>query len=198
MPTGYTHKIGEGQSFDDFIWGCARAMGALISMRDEPADAPIPKEIGSSDIYKKKAEELGEKITKLQLMTAEEILFTIDLENIERKIEADKSKKRERALFKSYHDMKEKVSEWIPPTDGHVEFKDFMLQQINSSIKWDCGYSHEYTLVEPDAKAWYDKQFELLNEDWKYYIKKMDEEEERNKGKNLWVKQLRDSLTIKE
>lgn len=194
MPTGYTSKIGDGQNFDDFIWGCARAMGALVSMRDEPADAPIPEKIGKNDYYSKELEKAGEKITKLQLMTAEEILLLIDMENIEKKIEADKSRKKEEALRKSYNNMLDKVIKWIPPTNDHAEFKSFMIQQIKDSIKWDCGYSSEFVPIEEDAKAWYDREFKRLNDDWKYYTEQLEKEEARNKSRNLWIKQLRDSL----
>ena len=48
MPTGYTAKIADGQTFEEFILSCARAFGALVEMRDEPADAPIPEEFKPS------------------------------------------------------------------------------------------------------------------------------------------------------
>ena len=43
MPTGYTAPIKDGISFNDFMWGCARAFGALIMMRDDPPGTPIPE-----------------------------------------------------------------------------------------------------------------------------------------------------------
>jgi hypothetical protein len=36
MPTGYTAAIKDGISFEKFVWDCARGMGALVMMRDEP------------------------------------------------------------------------------------------------------------------------------------------------------------------
>lgn len=44
MPTGYTAPIYEGKqiTFPEFAMQCARAFGALIDMRDDPMDSPIP------------------------------------------------------------------------------------------------------------------------------------------------------------
>ena len=44
MPIGYTSKLHDGdQPFNEFIMSCARAFGALVTMRDDPNDAPIPE-----------------------------------------------------------------------------------------------------------------------------------------------------------
>jgi hypothetical protein len=45
MPTGYTAPIADGMTFEQFALGCARAFGALVTMRDEPSDAPIPERL---------------------------------------------------------------------------------------------------------------------------------------------------------
>ena len=42
MPTGYTAGILEGETFEQYALQCAKAFGALVMMRDEPSDAPIP------------------------------------------------------------------------------------------------------------------------------------------------------------
>lgn len=42
MPTGYTADIAKGISFERFALECARAFGATILMRDEPAGTEIP------------------------------------------------------------------------------------------------------------------------------------------------------------
>ena len=52
MPTGYTARLCDGeQTFKDFAMLCARACGALIEMREDPMDAPIPEKIKRSSYY---------------------------------------------------------------------------------------------------------------------------------------------------
>jgi len=62
MPTGYTNCIKDGVTFEQFVWKCARAMGALVMMRDEPSNAPIPVKFEPSNYY---AEEVAKAKAKL-------------------------------------------------------------------------------------------------------------------------------------
>jgi hypothetical protein len=49
VPTGYTATLNHGeQTFPDFALHCARAFGALVSLRDESSDTPIPEVIEPS------------------------------------------------------------------------------------------------------------------------------------------------------
>lgn len=72
MPTGYTYPVCEGKitEFPDFALSCARAFGALISMREEPMDAPLPDEIAAStNYYDQKIEESQKRLGEVQAMT---------------------------------------------------------------------------------------------------------------------------------
>src|SRR5882762_3281786 len=52
MPTGYTSRLHDGeQTFEEFLWTCARGMGAFVTMRDAPLDAPLPDEFGPQTSY---------------------------------------------------------------------------------------------------------------------------------------------------
>lgn len=50
MATGYTHPVAEGTvtDFATFALDCARAFGALITIRDDPPGTPIPDEFTPS------------------------------------------------------------------------------------------------------------------------------------------------------
>jgi len=50
MPTGYTLDLYDGKNitFKEFVMKCAGAFGALISMKDESLDAPIPEHLEPS------------------------------------------------------------------------------------------------------------------------------------------------------
>lgn len=51
MPTGYTADLHDGKdvTFDQFVKQCARGMGALVTLRDAPWDAPLPERFEPSD-----------------------------------------------------------------------------------------------------------------------------------------------------
>ena len=77
MPTGYTAAIKDGISFNEYALSCARAFGALIMMRDEPADAPIPDEFKPSDYHFKKIEEAKAELARLRAMSPDEAVSQI-------------------------------------------------------------------------------------------------------------------------
>lgn len=53
MATGYTYELIDKPetTFEAFALRCSRAFGALIEMREESADAPIPTEIKPSTYH---------------------------------------------------------------------------------------------------------------------------------------------------
>jgi hypothetical protein len=69
MTTGYTAAIANDITFNDFAMRCARAMGALVMMRDEPFDAPIPERFEPSDYHIKKIADASARLLELQAMS---------------------------------------------------------------------------------------------------------------------------------
>lgn len=74
MPTGYTHKVQEGTitEFKDFALSCARAFGALITMRDDPMDATIPDVIEPDGYYAECVAERKSEFERLQSMSVDQ------------------------------------------------------------------------------------------------------------------------------
>ena len=72
MPTGYTAAIADGVTFEQFALNCARAFGALIDMRDEPSDAPIPERFEPSNYHEKKIAEINDELVRLKEMSQDE------------------------------------------------------------------------------------------------------------------------------
>jgi len=58
MPTAYTSFVADNENFTfpEFAMLCAREFGALISMRDEPLDTPVPERFEPDDFYRKQYE----------------------------------------------------------------------------------------------------------------------------------------------
>ena len=196
MPTGYTAKLmEEGQTFQEFIMGCARAFGALIEMRDEPSNATIPDKFEPSGFYAKRLIESTEKLAWLQSMTpSEQESFGQSEKNATIKREWAWLEKA-RAEDGRLKNMAAQVREWIPPTPGHQELKNFMLQQIDVSkngldyIKTSIANAEKKPAIEyyTDAVSAEAMSIERAT-------KEGAEEIERANSRTEWVKQLRESI----
>ena len=195
MATGYTAAIKDGISFEEFTMSCARAFGALVTMRDDPQGAEIPKFEVSTYHQDRLIEGKAE------------ILSVGHMSSIQRQQAADQSYIDACAvnqnlidecvsLRKSYEAMLKLVVAWHPPTDAHAGLKKFMVEQIEQSIEHDCDVSYwqERELVHLSGKAWASKQLASLRKSIEYHKKKHDEEVERVNERNKWVRELRGSL----
>lgn len=198
MPTGYTHKLyaGEDQSFEDFVWSCARGMGALILMRDDPADAPIPERFEPSSYHVEALAKAEADLAVFEAMTdAEQVEMFIaeGAANVAARI-AEKRKRRE--MSDRYEAMLWQVQTWEPPTDDHVRFKEFMIEQLKSSIDFDCHPGSDvYPGRLPDRiEDWYAERLKSLRWSVEYHRKALAEEIERTEDRNRWVGALRESL----
>lgn len=196
MPTGYTAQIADGITFNEFIMSCARAFGALVTMRDSPSDAPIPECFKPSNYHKNNIRKTEEGIAELKAMTIPAAMrkakkaYQDEIKNIEKEIQ------EKTELRAKYEEMLGKVKAWIPPTSDHIELKKFMVDQITSSIKFDCNTDY-YTRQKPKeltGKEWKEQEFQKRLRDLDYHKKGHIEEVQRVEGRNIWVKQLRESL----
>lgn len=196
MPTGYTAAVADGITFEQFVLRCSRAMGALILMRDEPMDAPIPDRFEPSDYHQKKIEEATALIAKLDGMDGEEVetLASEDFD-AEMKRYTDRIAK-DRDLRGKYEAMLGQVQAWTPPTKDHEGFKTFMVKQLQESIEFDCNerYYDERRPQKKTGEQWLDEQIANARRDIEYHTKNHAEEVERTEGRNAWLEALRGSL----
>lgn len=199
MPTGYTAELMEkGQPFDKFVLGCARAMGALIMMRDESQDTPIPEKFEVSDFNARRMEEGARELGGLEGMTEDQreafgrgsVELEIDVCGARR----DESRREDARLA----EMKVKVLGWAPPTKDHEHFKEFMLDQLkistNNSDEYYLKRIDELEKVIPNAIQRHVEKVEQAKQGIENCKKSQAEEEERVKGRNEWVSALRGSL----
>ena len=198
MPTGYTDCIKDDISLRDFILRCSRAMGALIMMRDESTDTPIPERFEPSDYHAKKLVSLEKELADLKSMeiTAADAAATKEYEE---DVSNNEKYIRQNLLLKGrYSKMLSAVKSWEPPTKEHFGLKSFMQEQIESSIKFDCGtdYYSEQGFTKLTGQQWKEKRLKELLKDLSYHTHENDEEVSRTEGRNLWIKQLRESLPI--
>ena len=198
MPTGYTAKLVEnGQSFPEFVMGCARAFGALIEMRDESADAPIPHEFKPSTYHADRLTEIRTELLRLQDMGNDErIAFgrAAKEEDIARNREYIRKTEEENARLA---EMESQVKAWEPPTSEHQELKKFMLQQLFIS-KSITEYSQKglATVLAKSPGTYYSDAVLSAENSISYHTEHLEDDVVRAKDRTNWVKQLRESLAV--
>lgn len=199
MPSGYTSKIYEGKKVtkEEFILNCARAFGALIDMRDEPLDKEIPKEIKPNPYYLNQKEKMEKELEELQELSPKVIQQLID-EEYEQQVSYRQKRIAELQELKTrYESLLSEVNEWTPPTEEHVNLKDFCIKQLKESIDFDCGSLTRYetqTIEKQNVEQWLSERKESLKKDISYYQTQWEEELQRSKERNDWVQSLYQSL----
>lgn len=199
MPTGYTADITDKTTLAEFTLRCARNFGALILMRDDPMDAPIPK-FQPSEYHVKALEDAQSRLAAAKEMTAEQAAEQVPKYNTDARTNRERQRTERDTLRGNYRRMIAMVEGWQPPTADHVNLKKFMLQQLKESIEWDCpddgGEFSErcYPNFSGTLSDWIAKAQSSAAHDVEYHAKELAEEVERTNQRNRWVKQLRDSL----
>ncbi len=211
MATGYTDKIAKNPNytFKEFAMQCARAFGPCIMMRDDSHDVEITtKKLVDDSTYNKSML----KAAKDELKQLEAVSWTSDI--FQKKITKEREKSKElilgyleeaRTTRKRYETMLEQVNAWTPPTEDHVNFKKFMISQIDESIRFDC---HEESYLE-SLKEFekpinflyrYEEEVDCLERQIKRKEEQLSKQKENNDGRVKWVSDLCDSLglTLKE
>jgi len=194
MATGYTMDIAKGITFEKFALNCARAFGACVTMREESLNTPIPDEFEISTYHRDQIK-IDEGNLKLINQLTDETIEDMARGSLDKAIrEYNKDVGRREKLLIKYKVMLKKVNAWKPPSKKHVEYKEFMIKQITSSMDWDCRIDTDDYPKKQTGKQY--KAAEIQNLLWsiKYHTKSYKEEVERVNGQNLWIKQLRDSL----
>lgn len=197
MPTGYTADIAKGITFEQFTLNCARAFGALITMRDDPSDTPIPEEFKPRTEYHDKAlKEAKVELLKLEVLTPTEAKYKAK-EEYDKEVESRaKDLKENQVLMSKYKAMLKQVRAWKPPTPDHSELKNFMVQQIKSSIDHDGhgSYYENNPVILLSGEDWRKQEIARVKRSITYHTKERKEEVERCQGRTQWVKDLRASL----
>jgi len=196
MPSGYTSELYDGkpQTFEQFVLQCARAFGATIMQRDDPWDAPLRLPKPSTDYSAERLAQAQNELDRFRGMPAE--LVEIEAEesylaalDAWKKAEKDKRDREER-----YRNMLADVMGWVPPTAEHEGLKEFMIQQLEESIRFDCSVWDPP--VRKTADEYRAEKIESAERDIRYHTKSMAEEIERTNGRRGWITDLAESLGV--
>jgi hypothetical protein len=194
MPTGYTADIAKGITFEQYALNCARAFGALILMRDDPSSTPIPERFEPSDYHIKAMASAKEDLARYDAMSRDDANAAAVEDYL---AEVDRHEKRiteATELRNKYNAMLAQVVQWQPPTADHVKYKEFMIEQLRSSIDFDCNTDY-YTKPERlTGSEWLAQRITKARESVAYHEREHAQEVERTENRNGWIKALRDSL----
>lgn len=201
MPTGYTADVGDGKitEFADFTLTCARGFGALVMLRDHNQSIEATRTyieekayLGKSGYYEREIENAAARLAELEAMTDEEALAAAQARADEvTASNADYDAKKD-ATRQRYEDMLAKVEAWEPPTDGHVEFKAFMVEQLRGSIDFDCS---PFAMTVPEVSlSEHRREIARQRDRIAHAERQIEEERARNEGRVAWVSALLDSV----
>jgi hypothetical protein len=204
MPTGYTAGVVDGtiKTFKDFAKSCMRAFGATVHMRDEPLSNGYRKRIPDSYYYDN-LKEAKKNLSDLETLPDQHFIDK-EHKSIKEDIRHYSKKVKEIKEIKERLDvMIAETSEWVPPTEDHVEFKNFMIKQLQDTLERDGDASYWENLLEESYKK-LESPIDLdsikkdLRESYEYDVetrqKRLDEEIERCESANEWVDKLLKSV----
>lgn len=202
MATGYTHQLlkNPNMTFQEFALICSRAMGALVMMRDDDSDAPIPTSFKPSDFHVKSLRSVHGKMGRLTQLTGsqkENFARKNILRDIKYHLEAIEEAK---VAAKVYTRMLNEVQKWNAPSKDHEGMKKFMEEQITSSIGYDADPKYHYEALAKYAKFtsknWMKEYRAKLQWELDYHTKEQKQEVERANVRTKWIQNLFTSIGL--
>jgi len=196
MPTGYTVALLEDDlDFPQFALRCARAFGALFTLRDESLDAPLPTAIAPS-IYSFDAAETGRKrLAELRALNEEEKLRWGEKEKAAEIIRLEEILGKDTKENHILDAMMDKVRRWKFPTEEHRGLQEFMLDQCRiSRHDLACWQSRLDETRKKPSLRFYTEAVSKARKDIVYYRQEHEQEILRTEGHNQWLSDLRRSL----
>ena len=196
MPTGYTSKLHDGeQSFEAYVWGCARAFGAAVLMRDEPSNVPITEDRITESYYEPKLCRDQAAMVEWASTTQEARRALYD-SWVATTLANNKKHEDERVARRArYQATLNKARAWVPPSAEHVKFREFLIEQLTTSIDFDCSV---YTTEVIGFVEWCDARGTELKRSIAYTEAEVVKERERNESRIRWVRDLKDSIPMPE
>jgi hypothetical protein len=199
MSSGYTARVKEGISFEEFAIDCSRAFGALIHLRDEPMErsvtlrrSSIPSYHANQLVYAK------QELDKLEKMSLEDAALQSEKSWEEQEADRQKTLVEKAVLLQKYQVILASAEAWIPPTPEHENMKKFMIEQLTSSIEWDCSTSYyDDPAVKETPEEWLANQIVNAKSLVEYHEEHLQQDIDDAKRSDEWVDKLCESLNIR-
>lgn len=144
MATGYTHPVKDGEitTLSAFIARCAPAV--IYQMRDYTAGAPIPQ-VDAQDMLRAQARLTDAELEVDHWTTASghELAAARDEHAAEWLAHLKEANQQNQDTLSRYTRMRTQVRAWEPPPELEG-LRDFMMGQLDESIKWDTTAPDDY------------------------------------------------------
>jgi hypothetical protein len=195
MPTGYTCKVQDGSilTLRDFAMLCVRAMGVCITLRDSD-NAEIPERFEPRTSYHDDALAKARALwAEVDALTPEECDARAAAEHEAAVAQLDRWRAETEVHEGRYTAMLEKVRAWNP--GGELAgLRSFMSQQLEESIKFDCGRSYGDPPKRLTGQEWREKTIDRCHRDIGYHAGEREKEIERVESRNRYLAALRAAL----
>lgn len=193
MPTGYTSIFTERDvTFREYALRCARAFGACILQRDDNIEEP-PKHREEASFYQESVDSDMRELDRFLSLTREQQVAELEAKAEETRRYRAKSQAERAVLEVRLREVLGQVSAWKAPTADHENYKKFMIEQINSTLDFDCGHRDYFDPTKVKAET-PEEHLAQLKSSLERSIQSRDEERERCKQANDWIDALYASL----
>lgn len=194
MPTGYTATLAQGeQSIEDFIKDLARGMGFCISMRDEPFNAPLPKQFEYSSYHPECLNKAKSRLDELRKMTAEGRAKQADEASAHEQTGFYDRAQSRSAQAARYREMLDALNNWKPEHDAIQSLKTFGISQLSESMRFDI-----YPMGDPPPTLtpaeWFDREIAKAERNIEYHSKEWENEKRRVDERNECLAELRKEI----
>lgn len=193
MPTSYTAGILDGttKDFNQFAEHCSRAF--IMHLRDEPMDSEYKKR-EVSDYHTKAIEKAKTELKQADSLSDEELIIQEKNRLIDSKkyhLDREEKIKNDKIKLESFL---EKAKSYIPPTEKHQGIADFMIEQIEKTIDFDCSGTYHITALQEidleiknlNAKDIRSKIKVKADKDIDYHTKQHEADVKRCEEHNQW------------
>lgn len=200
MATGYTQKILDGASFQEFALDCARQFGALIDMRDDPSG--IPLRLPEVSTYHRDALATAKRsmapVSRMTVGAALKRAAKDTKQAYEDAVLSDAQWRAKAAETRAaYEAVLDKILAWEPPSPDHENLKEFMISQVTDSIKHDCDWVDERDRPKLASPAEFlGAKLKSLTWSIDYHEEHWEAEQKRVAERRAWIIGLAESLGI--
>lgn len=197
MPTGYTAKLADGeQSLEDFLKGCARGMGFMITMRDDSSDEPIPEKFEVGPYYTDSVNEKKARLAALHAMSDAEREAAASADFADRSERWEKRRADRRAQCLRYDAMIARVLAWTPRHEAIAGLKKFALEQLRTSREFDCSGRWDDKPKAQTMTEWYEAEIKDAESSLAYAVESLSGQEDRVAERNECLAEMRREIAL--